>query len=245
MVGGSNLREVFRLGCVRLVTAHAEYRRVELRRLHRGRIVGVLGLGSMAGLAIDVGMLAALFLVEHVGMAGLASFMACEVDRPRGDFRHGVPAVVPVLSKAFWHQKAAHDQEQQCAQGKNCRQSKKVPGIFESLHAGACGRSCTPESPPAECHPQLNTGDGGQTAVFRVTPWACGRSQMTVTRRFSVSGPYVLLFCDAGPIIGAEGRCGQSLDIEEIALRAVSPGAPSLGTHHAVALLMRRCRGFD
>jgi hypothetical protein len=45
---------------------------------------------------------------------------------------------------------------------------------------------------------------------------------MTVTFGFSVSGPYVLLFCDAGPIIGAEGRCGQSLDIEEIALRAVS-----------------------
>src|ERR1035441_2680138 len=57
--------------------------------------------------------------------------------------------------------------------------------------------------------------------------------------QISVRGPYVLLFCDAGPIIGAEGRCGQSLDIEEIALRAVSPGAPSLGTHHAVALLMQ------
>ena len=105
-------------------------------------------LGSVAGLAIDVGMLAVFFLVEHVGMAGLASLMACEADGPRGDFGHGVPAVVPILSKAFWDQDAAHDQEQQRAQGKNCRQSKKVSGIFESLHGGARARSFTPETHP-------------------------------------------------------------------------------------------------
>jgi hypothetical protein len=58
------------------------------------------------------------------------------------------PAVVPVLSKAFWDQDAAHDQEQQRAQGKDCRQSEKVPGIFESLHAGARDRPFTPETYP-------------------------------------------------------------------------------------------------
>ena len=81
-------------------------------------------------------------------MAGLASLVACKADRPRGDFGHGVPAVVPVLSKAFGDQETAHDQEQQDARNKNCRQSEKVSGIFESLHAGACARSFTPETHP-------------------------------------------------------------------------------------------------
>ena len=137
VVGGSDLRETFRLGRVRFVALYTEHRRVELGRLHRGRIVGMLGERAVAGLTIDVRVLAVLFLVEDVGMAGLTSLMAREVDGAGSDLGHRGPAVVPVLSKTFWNQESADDQEQEDARDKYRGQSEKVSGIFESLHSGA------------------------------------------------------------------------------------------------------------
>lgn len=81
-------------------------------------------------------------------MAGLASLMPCEVDGPRGDLGHRVPAVVPVLSEAFWNQEAADDQEHEDAHDKNRCQAEKVSGIFESMHSGARARPCVPETRP-------------------------------------------------------------------------------------------------
>jgi hypothetical protein len=106
----------------------------------------MLGQGSVAGLAIDVGVLAVLFLVEDVGMAGLASLMASEIDGPGGGFGHRVPAVMPVLSEAFWDQEEADDQEQEDARDKNCCQTEKVSGIFEGMHGGARAWSFAPET---------------------------------------------------------------------------------------------------
>jgi hypothetical protein len=84
-----------------------------------------------------VGVLAVLFLVEDVDMAGLASLMAREVDGPGGGFGHRVPAVMPVFSEAFWDQEAADDQEQDDAHDKNCYQTENMSGIFEGMHGGA------------------------------------------------------------------------------------------------------------
>ena len=79
-------------------------------------------------------------------MASLASLMPCEGDGPRGDFGHCVPAVVSVLSKAFWNQEAADDQEHEDARDKNRRQTEKMSGIFENMHSDARARPCAPET---------------------------------------------------------------------------------------------------
>jgi hypothetical protein len=39
------------------------------------------------------------------------------------------------LSKAFGNQEAADNQEHEDARDKNCRQTKKVSGIFEGIHS--------------------------------------------------------------------------------------------------------------
>jgi hypothetical protein len=97
----------------------------------------MLGLWSVAGLAIDVGVLATLLLVEDVAMAAFASFMTGEVDGLCGDVGQRVPAVMPVFSEAFWDEEAADDQEHEDARDKNRCQSQKMSGIFESIHAGS------------------------------------------------------------------------------------------------------------
>jgi len=74
--------------------------------------------------------------------------MPSEVDGPRGDFGHRVPAVVPVLSEAFWNQEAADDQEHEDARGKNCCQTEQVSGILEDVHSNARARPCAPETRP-------------------------------------------------------------------------------------------------
>ena len=123
VIGGSDLRKIFGLGRVPFVTTYAEYRRVKLRGLNRGRVVSMIGQRSVASFAIDVGVLAIFFLVKDVGMASLACFMACKVYGQCGDFAYRIPAVVPILSETFWDQETANDQEREEAHGENSSQS--------------------------------------------------------------------------------------------------------------------------
>src|SRR5579859_1510922 len=81
-----------------------------------------------------MGVLAVFFLFEDVGVAGLASFMAREVDGAGSHFGQGVPAVVAVPSKALWNEEGAEKQDEKSACDKECRQTKKVSGILESMH---------------------------------------------------------------------------------------------------------------
>jgi len=76
VVRGNDLRESFRLGAVGFVAASADDGGVEFRRLDGGWVVGVLGLGSVAGFAGDDDVLAELFLIDNVGVAGLANVVS-------------------------------------------------------------------------------------------------------------------------------------------------------------------------
>ena len=90
----------------------------------------------VAGLAVDVRMLAGLLCVEHIAVAGLAGLVAGEVDRACGNLADRIPAVVPILSKAPRDDKAAHGQEDQEGDQKNRRESKQVSCILEGTHLG-------------------------------------------------------------------------------------------------------------
>ncbi len=100
VVCGDDLRECFGLGAVGFVAAGADDRGVELRGLDGCGIVGVLGLRSVAGFARDDHVAALLFLVNDLGVAGLADLMAGVGDGASGDLGDGVAAVVSILTEA-------------------------------------------------------------------------------------------------------------------------------------------------
>jgi len=85
VIGGGNLREAFGLGRISLMAANAKNCSIEFSGSFGGRIVGVLGQSPVAGLAINVRVLAGLLLVEYIGVAGLASLMTGEMDWPGRD----------------------------------------------------------------------------------------------------------------------------------------------------------------
>ena len=111
MIRGGNLGEGFGLGAIGLVAARTDHGGVEFGGLHGGGIVGVLGLGSVAGFTGDDDMLALLFLIDHVGMAGLADIVAGEGCWPGRDLRDGGAAIVSVLAKTVGDDEGAQADE--------------------------------------------------------------------------------------------------------------------------------------
>ena len=116
------------------MTADAEHGRIEFRGLHRARVIDMLRLWSVARLAVDVHMLAALLLFQNVGVAVFASLVAGVVYWPSGDFGDGISAIVSILSETLRHQERTHSHKRQAADYENSGQSKEVPGIFEGIH---------------------------------------------------------------------------------------------------------------
>jgi hypothetical protein len=134
VVGGSNVRESFRLGDVRLVTADAQNGGVESGGLDRARVICVFRQRPVAGLTIDVHMPAAFLFLQDVGVTVFASLVAGIVHGAGGDLRDGISAVVSILSKALWHKKRAHSHKRQAADDENRSQPKQVLRIFEGIH---------------------------------------------------------------------------------------------------------------
>ena len=111
VIGSGNLGEGFGLGAIGFVATAAEDEGVELRGSHGGGIVGVAGLGSMAGFAGNDHMLALLFLIHYVGVAGFAGVVAGEGDGAGGDLGDGCAPIVTVLAKGAGHDGGAQDDE--------------------------------------------------------------------------------------------------------------------------------------
>jgi len=82
------------------MTAGADDGRIQLGRGDRCRIVGMLGQGAMAGLAGNSHMPTLLLLIDDVGVAGFANFVAGKSGGPGRGFRDGSAAVMTVLAKA-------------------------------------------------------------------------------------------------------------------------------------------------
>ena len=115
-----------------------------LARLHGGGIVGVFGLGSVAGFAGDDDVLALLFLIDHVGMAGLADIVAGVGDRAGGDFGDGGAAIVSVLAETVGDDEGTQADEGNQGDGHDDREPDEVFDVLEQddLSAPDSGRGC-------------------------------------------------------------------------------------------------------
>ena len=111
VIGSVDLRESLRLGAVGFVAAGTDDGRVGKGGLHRGGIVGVLALSTVAGLAGNVGVSAKLFLIDDLGVTAFADFMSRETRRADGDLGDGISPIVAVLAKAFGDDCGAKDDE--------------------------------------------------------------------------------------------------------------------------------------
>jgi hypothetical protein len=104
--------------------------------------LGLLGNGQalkkrvMTGLAVDVGMLAGLLFVSHVGVTGLTRVMPGELCRVSGNLAHRSSAVVPILPKAFGDNVVARHQKYQESEDKQPRKPEKMSCFLENAHEG-------------------------------------------------------------------------------------------------------------
>ena len=100
-----HLWKLRRLGQVRLMTSWTKHRRVgQLGNYVRG-IERVLLLRSVAGLAMDGGMLASVLKLDNFAVAVFASFLARVVDGARCDFRQGIAPEVSILAETVRYQR--------------------------------------------------------------------------------------------------------------------------------------------
>jgi hypothetical protein len=144
VIGSSDLGKSFRLGAVGLVAARADDGGIEFRRLDGSRIVGVPGLRAVTGFAGDYDMLAQLFLIDHLGVAGLANIVSGVSDRALRDFLDRIGAVMTVLTKRTGHDGGTQDSESNQGDGHDCGEPDQVFDIFEQVRflAPRNGRKC-------------------------------------------------------------------------------------------------------
>ena len=154
VVDRDNLREVSGLGRIRLVAADAEDRGIKPGRGQGSGIIRVPGQRPMAGFAIHVSVLATLFLVEDIGMAGFTGLMAGEIEWPGGDFGQRIAAIVSVLSETAGHHKASDNQKQDYARDEQSCQSEQMSRIFEGIHDAMSTRIFCVQNLFCRCGPQ-------------------------------------------------------------------------------------------
>jgi hypothetical protein len=95
---------------------------------------------SVARLAVDVRMPAALLFFKDIRMAVFASLMASEAHRVGSDFGQGISAVVSILSETLRHKKRTNPQKPKDANDENRGQPKQVPCILEGIHKSAASQ---------------------------------------------------------------------------------------------------------
>ena len=122
---GVDLREVFGFGGAGSVALDAEDGGVQLGRGDR-RIVGVVGQRTVAGFAIDVGVLAGLLGVEDVRVAGLAALVAGEVDGLGCDLGYGCAAIVAILSERLGDDEVANHEKHHKGDDEQESESEKM-----------------------------------------------------------------------------------------------------------------------
>ena len=101
MFGRDDRGKPFWLGGVGFMAASAENRGIGHNGFYGRGVLGMFGLRTVAGLAIDVRVFAGRLNSKDIGMAGFAGFVTGVDDGESGNFGHGVGAVVAVLTEAF------------------------------------------------------------------------------------------------------------------------------------------------
>ena len=125
-----HLRKALRFGSIGLMATGTYDGCIQLRRLHRAGIVRVLRQGPVASLASDNHMLAKLFLIHDVGMAGLAGIMPGKRNRPRRNFADRRPSIVAILPKTTWYNSRPQDHE---SHQRDCDDHRQTNQVFDIL----------------------------------------------------------------------------------------------------------------
>ena len=92
---------------------------------------------SMAGLARNDNMLALLFLINNIGVAGFANIVTRECSRPGRDLRDGIAPVVAVLSKTARNDSSTQHNKRHQGDCHDCGQPDEVFRVFEQVRIPA------------------------------------------------------------------------------------------------------------
>lgn len=130
MLCGHDLRKPLRLGAVCLMTARANDRSVELRRLNAG-IIRMIRQRPVAGFAGDNDVLPRLLLVRDIAMATFAGLVTSVDDGLGRDLGYGGAAKVSVLAKALGDDDCAHDHKRRKCDQHDRRQPDQVFYVLE------------------------------------------------------------------------------------------------------------------
>jgi hypothetical protein len=129
-----DLRKVARLGAIGRVATHAQNCRIQLGRLDRRGILGVLSEGPVAGFAVHMGVLPLAFHLENIGMARLAGLVSGEGHGSRRNFSDGISAVMSILAKTAWDQDGAQNYEYNDSSDEDQGHAEQVFDILEPVH---------------------------------------------------------------------------------------------------------------
>ena len=96
-------------------------------------IVGVRGLGSVAGFAGDDDVLPEFFLIDDVGVTGLTDVVSSVSDGAGGNFSNGGTPIVAVLAKTAGDDGGAQDHERDQGDGHDHGEPNEVLDVFEQV----------------------------------------------------------------------------------------------------------------
>lgn len=130
MIAGGYLRKRPGLGRIGFMATDTKRGRVEFGGNQGSWVICVTGQRTVASLAIHMRVLAGLFLFEDIRMAAFASLVPGKLNRPGGNIRDSIAAIMPILSKTPGDQIPAHGEEEQEANQKDSRESQKMAGIL-------------------------------------------------------------------------------------------------------------------
>lgn len=178
VIGRYDLGKGFRLCAVGFVAAGAEDQGVEFRGRHIGWIVRVLGLGTVANLAVEVGVGSEFLLIGNIRVAAFADFVTGKNCRPGGDFGDGGSAIVPVLAETLGDDRGAKDNEEEYRERHDGGETDEM---FDVLKHGpfpaAHGRSSN-----AKLHSDLRYRGLKQGTMSRITGERDGTHDTALTQ---------------------------------------------------------------
>lgn len=116
MIRRHHLRKCLRFRAIRFVAAAADDSRIELGWLDRCRIVSVLRLRPMTGLAWNHHVPAEFLLLCDICVATFADLVPRMSDRSRRNLPNRIGPVVPVLPKTLRHHRRTHCDERHHSQ---------------------------------------------------------------------------------------------------------------------------------
>jgi len=94
----------------------------------------VLCQGTMAGFAVDIGVLARRLHCQNICVTGLTGFVSGKVDGTGSNLRNSGSAVVAIFSEALGYDKVPDHKEDSESNDEQKSEPEKMSCIFEKVH---------------------------------------------------------------------------------------------------------------